>query len=149
MEFGEGHCEAQFGEEELELLNRLRLPLLEGVDPLLHELVLLSQVRLTVVILATEQVLLLGQGLILPGQPQQVDVKYGVLLGELDEPRLKALFGEVSPKLLNELLEFLDLHLLFVPVVGGVTDPLRHLLLGLGMCSLGLDIVLVELILSH
>ena len=46
-------------------------------------------------------------------------------------------------------MEFFDLHFLLVPVVGGITDPLRHLLLSLGVRGLCLHVVLVELVLGE
>ena len=64
LELGQGYSQLQLGEEELELLDGAGFPVLQVIDTLLHEAVLLSQICLTVVILATKKILLLCQGLV-------------------------------------------------------------------------------------
>ena len=120
LELGQWDCQTQLSEQEFELLNGLSLPLLEGVDALLDEAVFLSEIRLPVMVLTSEQVLLLSQGLILASQSQEVDIKYRVLLGEFNQPGLHALLGEVSAELLDKSLKFVNLGLLLMPVIGGI-----------------------------
>ena len=100
-------------------------------------------------VLTSEKVLLFGQSLILSGKSQEIDIENRVLLGELNQTCLHALFREVRTKLLNKSLQLVNLGLLLMPVIGGISKFLAHILLNLVGSSLSLNVVFVELILNN
>lgn len=85
------HSDTQFVKEELELGHSARLPLFQIIDPVLSEAVLLRHVAVFGVIFPPEHLLLLFQISVLASQTEQVKVKNGILLSQIDHLVLNGL----------------------------------------------------------
>jgi len=103
-----GHCHSQLLIELLQLEGCISLPLLEGIDSRHAADLELSHLFLDVLVVPAQELLLLFKTLVFSCHSNQIYLKQGVLLGELDQP---SGVGLTLVKGISKLLKLLNLYL--------------------------------------